>query len=697
MRNLPALLPFLALVAAPVHAKPAPKKAPEPPPAPVVAPVPAPEPPPLPAWAKDVQAAMKPGANACQDFYQYACGGWIDATPLPADKPSYGRSFNRIFDDNLATLRSVLETAAATPGADATSQKIGAFYGSCMDDGAADKAGLSPLAPLMDRIATVKNLATFMAVAGELSLVGVNVPVDGEIDADFKDPSVQVLYMVQGGLSLPDRDYYLKGDEGSLKQQAALETAITAQLARAGLIDAAGLAKEVVALERALAEQSVPRTDLHDPEKLYRPVDRKGLLKAAPKLKLDQWLAGAGIPAADRFSVGTPTAFVGFQDVLKKAKPEVLRAYLTWQTIHAFAGALDTQTYTTDFELYGKVLRGQQKPEDRWKRCVRSTDGAMGDLLGKAYVDQRFAGESKTIAVDMITGIEGAFRAGLPKLAWMDDATRAAANGKVDTIVNKIGYPDALRTYEGLQVKAGDYAGNVAAARRFEATRQLAKVGQPTDRAEWFMSPPTVNAYYNPTMNEIAFPAGILQPPFFSKEFPAAMNYGAIGMVMGHEITHGFDDSGSKFDALGRMQAWWPAEVTQRFEERTTCVKNQYDAYEVAPGLKVNGELTLGENIADIGGSRIAYGAFKAAQAAGKVPPAGMPGLSDDQLFFVALAQSWCSVSSPEYEKMRVLSDPHSPNRFRVNGTLANVPEFAAAFGCEEGTPMRPKNACEVW
>lgn len=691
MRTLSVLrmLPLLAIACTPKVA-PAPIPAPEPPP-----------PAPTPAWALDVQSAMDPTVNACEDFYQYACGGWVKSTPLPADKPSYGRSFNKIFDSNLDTLHTVLEAAAKDPGTDPVAQKIGAYYGSCMDEAGANAAGLAPMKDLLAPIASVKDVASFMKVAGQLGLAGVSVPVRGEIDADFTDPTVQILFVMQGGLSLPDREYYLKTDEGSAKQLASLEAAITAQLTRAGLAKPDSLAKDVIAFEKGLAQASVPRADLGDPEKLYHPVDKKGLIKHAPALKLDAWLEGSGIAGADRFSIGTPTALAGFQDVIKKAKPETLRAYLTYQSIHAYAGALDAATYATDFDLYGKAIKGQQQPEDRWKRCVRSTDAAMGDLLGKAYVDQRFSGDSKPKALEMIKGIEDAFRAGLPAVTWMDDTTRVAAIGKVDTILNKIGYPDTMRTYDTLTVTAGApgaptaYVANLTAARRYESARQMAKIGKPTDRTEWLMSPPTVNAYYNPTVNEIVFPAGILQAPFFNKDFPAAMNYGAIGMVMGHEIIHGFDDDGSKFDALGRMKAWWPEDVRARFDERTSCVVNQYNGYEVAPGLNVNGQLTLGENIADLGGARLSYQAYKAMR--GTVPAAGMPGLNDDQLFFVAMAQSWCAVASPEYEKMRVLSDPHSPNRFRVNGTLANVPEFAQTFGCAEGAPMHPKNRCEVW
>lgn len=682
MRTLSSLL-FLAACG--------PKAVPAPTP---VAVAPPPPPPPPPAWALEVKSAMDLAVNPCDDFYAYACGGWIKSTPLPADKPSYSRSFNTINDRNLASMRTLLDTAAADAAAtDPVKAKLGTYYGSCMDTAAVDAAGMAPLQPLLARIATIKDAASFMKVSGELRAVGVPGIVAGEIDADFKDPTRQILYLVQSGLSLPDREYYLKTDDNSKAQRAALESTLAAQLARAGVADAAKLAPQVVAFETALAQASVARTDLRDPTKLYTPANRKGVAKQSPGLKWDAWFEGAGLAKADAFSIGTPSAFKGFEKVLKDTKAPVLKAYLTWQTVHAFAGALDQATYDADFALYGKTLRGQQLPEDRWKRCVRSTDGAMGELLGQAFVATNFPGESKDIARGMIGGIEKAFEDGVGGLAWMDDATRTAAVGKARAILNKIGYPDVWRDYTALEVKRGAWAENVMAARRFETNRTNAKIGGPTDRGEWFMSPPAVNAYYNPTINEIAFPAGILQPPFFSKDFPAAMNFGGIGMVMGHEVTHGFDDQGAKFDAQGRMVEWWTPGVTKSFEERTSCVKSQYDAFEVTPGLNVNGTLTLGENIADIGGSRLAYRAFKASNA----PPSGMPGLSDDQLFFVAMAQGWCSVASPEYEKMRVLSDPHSPNKFRVNGTVANLPEFAQAFSCQVGTKMRPEKPCEVW
>jgi predicted metalloendopeptidase len=660
-------------------------------------PVTPPAPAPLPAWAVDVRGSMDMAVDPCSDFYQYACGAWAKNTPLPADKPSYSRSFNTILDRNLSTLRSTLDAAAAAQGsADPVQQKLGAFYGSCLDTASADAAGLAPIQPVLDRIAQVKDAAGFMRASGELRAIGVAGPVRGEIDADFKEPGVQILYLVQSGLSLPDRAYYLKEDDNSKAQRAALESTIATQLGRAGIADAAKRAAEVVAFETALATASVPREDLHDPAKLYLPANRAGVAKQSPGLHWDAWFDGAGLSKADRFSIGTPSAFAGFQAVLKATKPETLRAYLAWQAVHAFAGALDGATFDADFALYGRVLKGQQQPEDRWKRCVRATDGAMGELVGQAFVASSFAGDSKQVALEMIAGIEQAFHDGLGQLSWMDDATRAAADGKVKAILNKIGYPDRWRDYAALEVKPGAWAQNLMNARRFETARQDARIGQPTDRGEWYMSPPTVNAYYNPTVNEIVFPAGILQAPFFARDYPAALNYGGIGMVMGHEVTHGFDDSGSQFDAQGRMVAWWAPDVSKRFAERTACVKNQYDAFEVQPGLKVNGTLTLGENIADIGGTRLAYRAFKAAQAKGAAA-AGLPGMTDDQLFFVAMAQTWCSVQSDAYEKMRVLSDPHSPNRFRVNGTLQNLPEFQSAFSCAAGTPMHPASACEVW
>ncbi len=661
-------------------------------------PEPAPTPPPLPAYAQALKDAMDPRVSACEDFYQYACGGWLKTTPLPADKPSWTRSFSQIREDNLSSMREVLDAAVKDPGTDAEKQKVAQYYGSCMDEARIDAAGVTPLAPFLADINTVKDVASFVTLSGKLSAVGVTSVLSWDYDSDFKNPEIIDLFIYPSGLSLPDREYYRKTDDASKVLITALEAHIAAMLVRTGAAEAAAKtdAAAILSFEKQLAEATWPRSALRDPEKIFNKVDKKGLEKTAPKLGFSAWLKGLGAEPGDNIVATAPEVFKKYEAILAKTNAATLRAYLRWQLIHATAGALDSGTYNAEFAFFGKQVLGQQEPEARWKRCVGATNLALGEAAAKVWITSRFPGDSKTIALDMIGRIEGAFKAGLPKLAWMDDETRRRAGEKTDMIVNKIGYPDAWRDYSKLKVVPDQYATNLIAARKFETERRLAKLGKPVDKSEWFMTPQMVNAYYNSTWNEMVFPAGILQPPFFKNDYPVAMNYGAIGMVMGHELSHGFDDDGRKFDGGGRMVEWWAPEVAKGYEERAACVQSQYDAYEVAPGLNVNGELTLGENIADLGGLRVSYRAFQDSLGAGG-NKAEIPGLTEDQVFFVSFAQGWCNVASPEYQKMLVLSDTHSPAMYRVNGPASNLPEFAAAFGCQAGSKMVRAPACEVW
>lgn len=677
------LLVFLAACAAPQAAAPPPAVATETPP-----------PPPIPDYAKELVLAMNPKADACGDFYEFACGGWMAATELPADKAIWGKSFSSIRDRNIELQRKTMEAAAANPaGGDADYARLGAMYGSCMDEAGAEANANAALAPWLAEIDTVKDLKGAMRVAGHLGVIGVPALVGGAIWPDFKDPGINLIHLTQGGLALPDRDYYLGTDDASKALLTAYEAHIAQMLTLVGSKDGAAEAAKVLALEKAIAELSVPRDQLRDPEKVYHKLDRKGLHKLTPKLGWDGYLEASGVPKkADGINVEVPEVYTKLEALLVKTDAKTLKAYLRWQLVHSTAAHMGKAAYDSHFAFFGQQLSGQKTPEPRWKRCVSTTDTLLGEISGKSFVDQTFAGESKAKSLTMIQGIEAAFEAGLAGLSWMDDATRERAVGKMKKINNKIGYPDAWRDYSALTLGANTYTANVLAARGFEGLRNAVKVGQTVDRKEWLMSPAMVNAYYDPSLNEMAFPAGILQAPFFSAAYPVAMNYGSIGMVMGHELTHGFDDSGRKFDGDGKMVEWWAPEVGARFEERAACVEKQYAGYKVGD-LNVNGVLTLGENIADIGGYRAAYRAYKAAGAA----PANVPGLTDDQLFFVAAAQSWCVKASPEIEKMRILSDTHSPPRFRVNGPLANLPEFAEAFSCAQGTAMRPANACEVW
>jgi predicted metalloendopeptidase len=395
-------------------------------------------------------------------------------------------------------------------------------------------------------------------------------------------------------------------------------------------------------------------------------------------------------------NVAVPDFIKGMAETVAKTSPETLQAYLRWKLVDAAAMQLTKAFVDEDFVIQSKFT-GQEEIQPRWKRCINATDEAYGELLGRYFVEHQFAGDSKTKALDIIHGIEGAFQANLPSLAWMDDTTRGRAVGKMSAIINKIGYPDKWRDYSKLESKKGDYYGNTMAARAFDFDREMAKIGKSVDRTEWGMSPPTVNAYYNPLVNEIVFPAGILQRPFFNRDFTPPMNYGAMGMVVGHELTHGFDDQGRKFDAHGQLKEWWEPAVSAKFDERASCVADLYSSYEPQPGIHLNGKLTLGENIADMGGLKEAFRAYQAWVKKNGEPPVLIEGMTNDQLFFIAFAQSWCTLAQPEFERLMVTTNPHSLPKYRVIGPVSNFPDFARTFNCAEGTPMRPAKTCEVW
>ncbi len=654
--------------------------------------------------ASEVRGAMDPSADACQDFYRYACGGWLDATELPADKSRYTRSFTVIFERNRELVRTLLEEAAreeaaADRGDDPDRRRIGHFYGSCMDEAAVEKAGVAPLAPFFARIASVEDAAGLLRVAGELQRIGVPALLGPAVFPDFLDPDLNIAWLFQGGLGLPDRDYYLSEDAKKREILAAYPAHVARMLRLAGEDEATATAQAaaIVALETELARASRPAEEMRDFERLYNKIDRPGLAQLTPQLAWDGFFAGLGHPGATDLSVTVPEFFQALERVATTSPPETLQAYLRWHTINALAPQLSAEVVEADFDFYGRTLRGTQENEPRWKRCVSATSAAMGEPVGKLYVERQFAGSSKQVALEMIGDIETAFEAALPQLAWMDPATREQAEAKVATLTNKIGYPDRWRDYSGLVIVAGDHFANVAAANAFEFDYQAAKIGRPVDRSEWGMTPEQVNAYYNPLWNEIVFPAGILQPPFFHKDFPAAMNYGAVGGVIGHELTHGFDDQGRKFAPDGKLRDWWAPEAEAKFETQTACVRDHYGEYEVAPGAPVNGQLTLGENIADIGGVKEAYGAYKTWEARNGASAPAVEGLTNDQLFFVAWSQAWCGLATDERLRLQVTTDPHSPDRFRAVGPLTQAPAFAAAFQCAAGTPMNPVERCEVW
>jgi len=651
----------------------------------------------LAALEQSVSEAMDPQADPCVDFYQYACGGWIESNELPPDKTRLGRSFTTIYDQNQELLKGILEEAAADPGDDPDTQKIGAFYQACMDTEAIEAAGLEPVKPWLDEIAQAQDKEAIWLLAAKLQKTGVDPFYGAGVEPDYKDPTYNRLGLAQGGLGLPDRSYYLDEDSAELEQGYQDYATRLFVLAGDAEVEAAAKAEAVVQFEEALATLHWKREDLRDAEKTYHPMTLKELEALTPGLSWKDHFETLGYGDMDAFNVNTPDVLEGTAKLLAETDVSTLQAYLRLHTLSTAAPYLSADFDQAQFDFYGKTLNGQQSQRPRWKRCVSRTESALGEVLGKVYVERAFPGDSKQIAVDMIQGIETEFEKGMSDLDWMDDATREVAVEKSQSITNKIGYPDVWRDYSDLTLPQ-DHFGQVMAGRAFKTDFWLEQVGEEVDRDLWYMTPQMVNAYYNPLANEIAFPAGILQPPFFSRNFPKAMNYGGIGMVMAHEVSHGFDDSGRKFSPTGQLTEWWAPEVSERFEERAACIEEQYSGYEVQSDLFVNGKLTLGENIADLGGLKQSHRAYMA-WVAENGPEPEVAGLDNEQLFFVAFAQGWCSIRTPESEKVQVKTDPHSPARFRVNGPVRNLPAFGKAFDCEVGAPLYPPQdeICVIW
>jgi predicted metalloendopeptidase len=687
MKNLPL---FLLLAACSGSSKSTP------PPAPAEAP----EPEATASLESEVSASMNPDVGACEDFYEYACGGWTASTELPADRTLVSRSFTTIFDDNQEVIRTILEKAAESPGEDLESQKLGAFYASCMDTETIEARGTKPVTPWLEKIDAVGSVDEAVKLAGELQDFGPNPFFGIAAWADDKQPDTNILVMAQDGLGLPDRSYYFPEDEKGEQLLADYEAHIAKMFALFGEEEgqAQAMAADVLKFESELAELHWERSEMRDSEKVYNKKTYAELQELAEGIDFDGYFAGAGMEPPEVVNVMTPSVFEGLPGLLEAHPVEVLQSYLRWHLISWSAPYLTAEIDAADFAFFATKLSGQTEQQPRWKRCVTRTNGAMGEWLGKKYVELRFAGESKAMAEEMVDGIFDAFRGNLPALVWMDDETRAKAVEKANAFIAKLGYPNKWKDYSAVAVGEDTHFENVVSGNLAATAEMEAKVGQPVDKDEWHMTPQMVNAYYNPPQNEIVFPAGIMQAPFFDKDFPRAFNYGALGMVIGHEITHGFDDEGRKYAPTGELKEWWAPEVAEKFEEAAQCVEEQYAGFTVADDLPVDGKLTLGENIADLGGLKIAHLAYLDwVEENGEEPE--LAGLTGEQQLFVAFAQGWCTVATPEIEKLRVKTDPHSPPRFRVNGPVMNYPGFAKAFGCEEGDPMAPPadEVCTVW
>jgi putative endopeptidase len=632
------------------------------------------------AAAVDV-AALDRKADPCVDFYQFACGGWVTKNPLPPDRRAFGR-FTELQERNFDILRRTLESPASNAAGDV--KKASDFYAACMNEAAIEQKALKMLAAL-------RNPDDLPVIVARLHEIGVPVLFRFSAQTDLRDATQQIAEVDQGGLALPDRDYYLKDDERSreLRSKYVAHIEQTLRLAGAAGDEATADAKAILAIERALARASMERVRRREPS-------------WTPTFDWRKYATAAAAPKFQMLNVTVPDYFRALNALLEEKTLDEVKAYLRWHVLHTAAPLLPKAFADAEFDFFSRSLTGQQQPEPRWRKCVTATDRRLGEALGKAFVEHAFSAQAKTDALAMVEEIKNAMRLDVDGLPWMSAKTKTAAIAKLGAVADRIGYPEVWRDYSGVRVAVDEALGNEQRAVAFERHRDLRKIGQPVDRTEWSMTPPTVNAYYSPVRNNINFPAGILQPPFYVTGRDAAVNYGAAGGVIGHELTHGFDDQGRKFDPDGNLRDWWTAADARAFEERASCVADQYSSYAVAGDTHVNGRLTLGENTADNGGLRLALTAYlngpgAASGRAGADGGAKIDGFSPEQRVFLGWAQIWCESATPEAERLKAQINPHASNRYRVNGPTSNMPEFARAFACKANAPMVRPNPCRVW
>lgn len=646
------------------------------------------------------KSLMDRSADPCENFYEYACGNFAKKYPIPSDLPLYDQ-FENLNEYNRELLHGILERAAKpSPKRTPDEQKIGDYYSSCMDTTRINADGLKPLKAELARIDALKNKSELPALLAHYQKIDVTAFFDFGSMPDFKDATKEIAVVDQGGLGLPERGYYLRSDAKSVKlrQEYVRHIATMLHLYGEPQAEAASDAKAVLALETSLARASMGMVERRDPYKTYHMETLTTLAATDPGLDWEKLVRETGAPAFSSLNVANPAFFQSLHEILQKTDLATIRSYLRVHLLDSFASRLPSSFDNENFNFYGRELTGTPQMPERWKRCVRATDAAMGQALGKVYVRDYFAGNSKQQTLDMVKGIEAAMHQDLETLAWMSPATKEKAIQKLHLITNKIGYPDKWRDYSSLIIKPDDALGNSIRAREFESARQLHKIGKPVDKQEWEMSPPTVNAYYDPSMNNINFPAGILQPPFYDKSEPESVNFGHIGAVVGHELTHGFDDQGSQFDGNGNLKNWWTPEDRKGFDARTECIAKEYSGFVAVGDLHINGKETLGENTADNGGVRLAYMAMEAYARQHNIDLTKKMGdFTPAQKFFIGYAQNWCTNDRPAFIRLLIQSDPHSPDRFRVNGVVRNMPEFASAFGCRKGQPMAPADRCRVW
>jgi endothelin-converting enzyme/putative endopeptidase len=644
-------------------------------------------------------AAMDRSVDPCVDFYAYACGGWQARNPIPPDQAGWS-VYAKAATENLQFLWGLLETAAAKPDAERTpaERKVGDYFASCMDEKAVDEAGAGPLAEDLAAIDALSRKEDMARLVGRLHLrVDAGMLFGFGSEQSFENSEDVVAWVMAGGLGLPDRDLYVNGDPRSAEIRKAYAGHVERALRLSGLPPrkAAEGAKHVVRIETALARASLTRVERRDPRNLWHRTPAAALARGTPSFRWSEYLAASGAPPVEWVNVTEP-AFVARLDRLIAAEPlGAWRAYLRWHLVRWHAPYLSRPFQDESFAFYGAKLQGAKELAPRWKRCVTWVDRDLGEALGQVFVAKVFPPDVKADAERMVGLVQTAMARRLAALEWMAPETRTAAREKLAAMRNKIGYPDRWRDYSALEVRRGDFAGNVARGATFEARRQLAKIGKPVDRGEWAMTPPTVNAYYNPSLNDMNFPAGVLLPPLWDPRIDLAPGYGNTGATVGHELVHGFDDEGRRFDGRGNLRDWWTEADAREFEKRARCIVDQYAQYVVVDDVRINSRLTLGEDIADLAGLLLAWDAWKAATDGERLEP--RDGLTPEQRFFVGNAQWACANQRPEDQRLRAVTDPHSPPRWRVNGLVANVPEFARAFGCQAGQPMVRENVCRVW
>jgi predicted metalloendopeptidase len=639
--------------------------------------------------------AIDSSVNPCQNFYQYACGGWMKANPIPPQYSRWGR-FNELADHNQAVVREILEDSAAHRDRSPIDQKIGTFYGSCMNETAIDKAGYTPIKPALERIQSLSNKADLAAEVARFHSQGVDAFFRFNSTPDSDDARMTIADVDQGGLGLPDKSYYVRDTDAEKRDKYVAHISRMFQLIDVSASEADAKAKAVLTIETALAKASLDRTARRNPHLLHNRMTTAAFEALAPSFDFKHYFADRRAPSFDSLNVSVPDFFKNLSGLIDTTSLDDLKSYLTWHYLSASATELSKPFVDANFDFFQRYLNGTQELQPRWKRCAQLTDRSLGDLVGQKYVEKAFPAQSKERTRQLVALIEKEMAADIDSLTWMSGATKQQALVKLKGVTNKIGYPEKWKNYSSVTI-TDNLVADVRNARAFEVNRNLNKIGKPVDRAEFGMTPPTVNAYYSPLQNNINFPAGILQPPFYKAGADMAMNFGGIGAVIGHELTHGFDDQGRQFDGEGNLRDWWTEQDAAEFKKRVDCIDKEYSGFSPVEGANLNGRLTLGENGADNAGIRLAFMALISSLEDGSVKKEKLDGFTPQQRFFLGYAQIWCQNERPEALKNSVRTDPHSPGEFRVDGVVQNMPEFSTAFSCSQGQPMVSANACRVW